>query len=76
MRKMFKFYAYEDDMVLVAKSVESLQTAFSSVTEWADKNELLLNRTKTVMMTFRKGGRRASTDSYLWGRASGTRNRI
>jgi hypothetical protein len=54
-------------MVLVAKSVESLQTAFNNVKEWADKNELLLSRTKTVMMTFRKGGRQAITDRILYG---------
>jgi hypothetical protein len=52
-----KFYAYADDMVLIAKSVENLQTAFNNVTKWATMNELLLNGTKTVMMTFRKGGR-------------------
>jgi hypothetical protein len=49
-------------MALIAKPVENLQTAFNNVTEWAAKNELLLNRTKTVMMTFRKEERRANTD--------------
>jgi hypothetical protein len=65
--KNVKFYAYADHMVLAAKSIESLQTAFNNVAEWADKNELLLNRTKTVMMTFRKGGRQAITDRILSG---------
>jgi hypothetical protein len=37
------------------------------MSEWADKNELLLNRPKTVMTTFRKGGRRAATDKILYG---------
>jgi hypothetical protein len=37
-----KFYAYAD-MVLVAKLVENLQTAFNNVMEWFAKNELLLN---------------------------------
>jgi hypothetical protein len=63
-----KFYTYADDMVLIAKSVEILRTAFSKVTEWATKNELLLNRKKTVMMTFKKGGRRANTDRIFYGK--------
>jgi hypothetical protein len=65
--KNVKFYAYADDMVLIAKSVESLQTAFNNVIEWGDKNEMLLNRTKTVIRTFRKGGSRAITDRILYG---------
>lgn len=62
-----KFNAYADDMVMASKSLKSLQTAFNKVTEWADKNELLLNRTKTIMMTFRKGGRPAALDRILYG---------
>jgi hypothetical protein len=63
-----KFYANADDIVLVAKSVEDLQRAFNNVTEWAAKNELLLNRTEAFMMTFRKGGRRANTDRIFYGK--------
>jgi hypothetical protein len=55
-------------MVLIAKSVENLQTAFNNVTEWTAKNELLMNRTKTGMMTFRKGGRLANTDRIFYGK--------
>jgi hypothetical protein len=33
----------------------------------ADKNEPLLNRTKTIMMTFRKGERQTITDGILYG---------
>ena len=66
--KEVKAYIYADDMALVSTSINSLQTAFNRLVEWARSNDLTLNRTKTVQMTFKRGGKQARADSiYLEG---------
>lgn len=57
-----KTYMYADDMVMISRSIDSLQMAINRLVEWADNNELLINSEKTVMMTFRRGGRHARGD--------------
>ena len=44
-------------MALTSTSLGDLQKAFDSVVDWAERNDLSLNETKTVTMTFRKGGK-------------------
>ena len=64
-----KLYMYADDMVLASTSKTSLQIALDSLTEWAQTNDLTINGTKTVAMTFRRGGKQAAADTlYLEGR--------
>ena len=49
-----KIYIYADAMVLLSQNPESLQTAFNKLAKWASVNDLALNETKTVQMTFSK----------------------
>ena len=56
-------YTYADDMVLAAKKIEDLQESFNQLIGWAEDNNLKLNKEKTVQMTFRKGGRRKTTET-------------
>lgn len=49
---------YADDMALGAQNIGVLQQAFNSITEWANRNKFKINRSKTQLMTFQKGGRR------------------
>ena len=62
-----KIYIYADDMVLLSQNHESLQTAFNKLAKWASLNDLALNETKTVQMTFRKGGKPANSDAIRYG---------
>lgn len=58
---------YADDMTLASTSLEKLQEAFDKLVIWAVKNNLKLNSQKTVLMTFRNGGRLPSTLKILHG---------
>ena len=53
-------------MVLVSRDIENLQKAFNKLVVWADENELVINKDKTEMMTFRKGGRQATSDRIVY----------
>jgi hypothetical protein len=46
-------------MVLAAEDKSEVQTALNAIEKWTDENEFTINGSKTVQMTFRKGGRRA-----------------
>lgn len=61
-----KMYAYADDMVLVSPSIHRLQIAFNKLAAWAEENDLVLNEEKTIMMTFKKGGKRATNDIIFY----------
>lgn len=60
-----KTYMYADDMVIGSTVKGELQNAFSALVEWADENGLKINKTKTIQMVFRKGGRLAIDDNIL-----------
>ena len=57
-----RIYIYADDMTLTSTLRDALQTAFDRLVQWAQNNDLTLNRDKTVTMTFKRGGRRAAAD--------------
>lgn len=61
-----KIYMYADDMVMASKSIEKLQTSFDKLTKWAEENEFIINKGKTVQMTFRKGGRTSASDRIFY----------
>ena len=46
-------------MALTSTSLGDLQNAFDSVADWAERNDLSLNETKMVTMSFRKGDKEA-----------------
>jgi hypothetical protein len=71
--KNVKFYAYADDMVLVANSVEGLQQCHRMGRWERIASEQNKNRHDDVQK-----GRKTSyyRQNSLWGSASGTRNRI
>ncbi|KAJ4444760.1 hypothetical protein ANN_06557 [Periplaneta americana] len=50
-------YLYADDMVMASTSRNTLQGALDRLVEWARGNDLTLNRTKTVAMTFKRDGK-------------------
>lgn len=50
-------YVYADDMVITSRNIDALQQGFNALTTWARKNDLDINKEKTVTMVFRKGGR-------------------
>lgn len=58
-------YMFADDMVLASQSHEELQESFSNLVKWAQENDLHLNEQKTVMMTFRRGGKPATRDTIF-----------
>ena len=53
-------YCYADDMAIVSTSRDALQISMDKLTSWAQENEMLINPAKTVMLTFRKGGKLAA----------------
>jgi hypothetical protein len=58
-----KIYMYADYMVLAAEDNTEVQTALKAIEKLADENKFTINGSKTVQMTFRKGGRRATEDT-------------
>ncbi|KAJ4437364.1 hypothetical protein ANN_17506 [Periplaneta americana] len=53
---------YADDMVLGSSNVTDLQTAVNRLHDWAEENELKINKSKTIMMIFRRERRAAAED--------------
>jgi hypothetical protein len=47
----------------MARSRTELQQYFSTLTEWAKVNSLNINKDKTVIMVFRKGGKLGNSDN-------------
>ena len=52
-----KVYIYADDIVLGSHDRRELQIATYALENWADQNELQINKEKTEHMIFRKGGK-------------------
>ncbi|PNF13826.1 hypothetical protein B7P43_G12433 [Cryptotermes secundus] len=53
---------YADDMTIGGKNIEELQEASTTLENWARQNKLQINKNKTQLMTFRKGGRKGKND--------------
>lgn len=56
---------YADDMILGSSNKSDLQTAVNRLQEWAKENKFSVNKNKTVMMVFRRGGRIAAEDNII-----------
>ena len=48
---------YADDIVLFAKTAEELQKSLDILEEYYDRWKLTVNKSKTKIVIFRKGGR-------------------
>ena len=56
-----KTYIYADDTVMISREIDSLQMTINKLVEWAENNDDTQQR-KTVIMTFKRGGRQARGD--------------
>jgi hypothetical protein len=57
---------YTDDIALLSSDPEDLQVSFDSVNTWATEN-MMINRTKTKIMKFRKRGKLARHNYFTRG---------
>ena len=57
---------YADDLMIGANDLEKLQRAIHDLSEYCDRNALILNIKKTKVMKLRKGGRLSKTDKILY----------
>ncbi|KAJ4432881.1 hypothetical protein ANN_21520 [Periplaneta americana] len=60
------FFIYADDMALGPTKKEDVQETFNRIVNWANENQLQINRDKTVQMTFRRGGRKTDNDTLYY----------
>lgn len=58
--------AYADDVVLLAEEEEGIKCLISRLEKYLDEKGLELNREKTKVMRFRKGGERMKKVSWVW----------
>jgi Reverse transcriptase (RNA-dependent DNA polymerase). len=56
-------WLYADDMILLSERREPLQEAVNKLQEWSHENDLIINRDKTKVKKFRKGGTLKNTDT-------------
>ena len=56
---------YAEDLMIGANDLEALQRAILDLSEYCDRNALILNIKKTTVIKFRKGGRLSKTDKLL-----------
>jgi hypothetical protein len=54
-------------MVLCSKAQKNVQDAFTTLTTWAGRNGLTINKEKTKEVIFRKGGRNSMQDKVYLG---------
>ncbi|KAJ4427799.1 hypothetical protein ANN_25452 [Periplaneta americana] len=59
-------FIYADDMALGSTKKEDVQETFNRIVNWADENQLHINKDKTVQMTFRRGGRKTDNDTFYY----------
>jgi hypothetical protein len=50
-------YMYADDMALVSETIPDLEKAVALLSIWAQTNEIKINKQKTELVVFRKGGK-------------------
>lgn len=60
-------YLYSDDMVLCVTKHRDLQESFNTLIAWTEENALRINKSKTLQMVFRKGGRVATHELVYYG---------
>ena len=58
---------YVDDMVLDSLNKEDLQTALNNFQKWAEENDFKINKNKSALMIFRRGGRVSASDRLMLG---------
>ena len=54
-------YIDANDTVMISREIDSLQMTINKLVEWAENNDDTQQR-KTVIMTFKRGGRQARGD--------------
>ena len=57
-------WLYVDDMILLSQRREPLQEAINKLQEWSQEIDLIINRDKTKVMKFKKGGTLKNTDKH------------
>jgi Reverse transcriptase (RNA-dependent DNA polymerase). len=62
-----RMWLYTDDMILLSERRELLQEAINKLQEWSQENDLIINRDKTKVMKFRKGGTPKNTNMFTFG---------
>ena len=55
--KEVQLLMYADDMTIGGKNIKDLQEAFNDLVRWTRENKFNINKNKTELMTFRKGGK-------------------
>lgn len=61
-----KILMYADDLVIYSPIAEEIKTALNNLCFYCDKNKLKVNIAKTKVIKFRKGGRLAKKDRFLY----------
>ena len=57
---------YADDIVIFANSAEELQSCLNILSEYCSRQKLSVNRDKTKVVVFRKGGRLPGTLAFYY----------
>ena len=60
---------YADDVVILSRNKLALQTSLDKLHDWAHRNELEVNTSKTKVMKFRRGGNVNKEDTFKYGNA-------
>ena len=56
------FLMFADDLVIYSKNRQQVQRALDVLADWCRQNKITVNKSKTLAMKFRKGGRLCSDD--------------
>ena len=65
--KKFWTLAYADDVVILAKDKRDLENMIKTLFNYLKRKKLTLNVQKSKVMVFKKGGRRAIYNKWMWG---------
>jgi hypothetical protein len=60
----FRFYA--DDLVIWSTEALHIRHSLRLLSDWCNENLICVNTTKTMIVKFRKGGRLANTDQFVY----------
>lgn len=63
---LLRILLYADDLTLLADDPETLQTMINSLAEYCDRWNLQVNLDKSKIVIFRKGGKRASSEKWVY----------
>ena len=74
--KNIQLFKYADEMTLGGENIEDQEEAFNTLTSWARENKLQINKDKTELMNFKKGGKTGKGGITLNGEQIKTANTL